>query len=216
VIDQLTEFLQVAFTGPVWAPSILIVLLIGYSVLVFCGLADSALETPGFGLEDPGIDLTDTFGSFGAVTFHWLNLDRVPIFAWGVVFGLSWWIVSLAMWVGFDSARYEPVLVTSLWLSIRNLVIATGLTKIVTSPMTRWFERGRAYSSDTLLGRECEIQTSQANPELGRARFRTDGAPLLLNVRTRGETLTKGQIAKIVDFDPEKRIYFVESVEATE
>ena len=82
--------------------------------------------------------------------------------------------------------------------------------------MRGWFERGRAFSIETLVDEVCEIQTGEANVEFGRAKYKTDGAPLLLNVRTRGETLVKGERAKIVDYDPEKRIYIVESVEASE
>jgi hypothetical protein len=178
------------------------------------GFADSAFEPPDLGLDDPSVDLSDSFGSIGAATFRWLNLDSVPLFVWAVLFGISWWLISLGLWEWFDRLRYEPTLVASLLLASRNVVIAVGLTKVISNPMRTWFERGSAFSTEDLMGQLCEIQTGEATPEFGRAKYKTDGSPLLLNVRTSGETLVKGQTAVIIDFEPTKRIYIVQSAEA--
>ena len=212
----MNDFIELAFTGPVWPASVAIMLLLAYSGLVFVGLVDSALEPPDLGGGNPGVDVSDSLTSVGAISLRWLNLDSVPIFIWFGVFGLCWWIISLGMWDWFDSARYQPTLIPSVLLALRNVVIAVGVTKFLTIPMRRWFERGRAYSAEVLIGEVCEIQTGEANGEFGRARFKTDGAPLLLNVRTKGESLSRGQLAEIVDFDPEKRIYIVQSTEVPE
>lgn len=212
----MNEFIELAFTGPVWPASVMLMLLLAYSVLVFFGLADSAMDPPDFGTGDPSVDVSDSFTSVGTMSIRWLNLDSVPIFIWFGVFGLCWWLISLGLWDWFDSARYQPIVTTSLLLALRNVVIAAGVTKLLTKPMRSWFERGRAYSAEVLIGETCEIQTGEANGDYGRAKYKTDGAPLLLNVKTRGELLIKGQLAEIVDFDPEKRIYIVQSIEAVE
>ena len=215
-MEGFRQFLEMAFVGPVWPASVLMLLLLAYALFVLVGLADSSLGLPDMGMGEPDLDVSDTLGSFAAMPFRLLNLDSVPVFLWGSIFGLSWWILSLGFWAWFDSARYEPTVFTSVLLSTRNLVIAVGWTGVITKPMRGWFERGRAFSIETLVDEVCEIQTGEANVEFGRAKYKTDGAPLLLNVRTRGETLVKGERAKIVDYDPEKRIYIVESVEASE
>lgn len=210
------ELLELAFTGPVWPASLLLLLLLLYSVLVFFGLADSAMDPPDFGGGDPSVDVSDSMTSVGAMSLRWLNLDSVPIFIWFGVFGLCWWLLSIGLWEWFDSSRYQPTIVPSLLLTARNVVIAVAATSLITKPMRSWFERGRAYSAEDLIGQQCEIQTGEATPQFGRAKFKTDGAPLLLNIRTTGQTLYKGQQAAIVDFDPEKRIYIVQSPEAPE
>lgn len=212
----MTEFFEIAFTGPVWPASLLLLLLLAYSVLVFFGMADSAFDPPDIETGDPSVEVSDSMTSLGAVSLRWLNLDRVPVFIWFGVFGLCWWLLSIFLWDLFDSARYEPTSLPSLLLAIRNVVIAAAITKLMTRPMRSWFEKGRAYSAEQLIGEVCEIQTGEANASFGRAKYKTDGAPLLLNVQTTGEILHKGQPAKIIDFDPKKRIYVVQSLEAPE
>lgn len=224
--ETVTGLLETAFTGPVWPASVMLSFLLLYSVLILVGAADADLETSNFGgsggLEveagdvgtEPSSHGADALGSIGATTVRWLNLSRVPLFVWGGVFGFLWWVVSLVLWESFDSRRYEPTLLPSLLLTVRNVVIAVAATKLATGPMTRWFERNRFYRADQLIGSECEISTGEATPLFGRAKYKTDAAPLLLNVRTNGETLVKGQRAKIVDFDAQTRIYTVQSSEA--
>ena len=209
-----SEFFEVLFTGPVWPPSVLICLLLAYSVLILLGYFELDLGLSDFTGEDVGSDWGDSGASLGALTTRWLNLDSIPIFIWFGTFGFCWWVLSLGLWIQIDQARYEPTLVSSLILAGRNLVIAILITKVVTYPLKRFFERGSAYRPEHLVGNTCEIETTEATEEFGRARYRTDGAPLLLNVRTRGESLKKGDTAQIIDFDPQSKIYFVQSVEA--
>lgn len=208
----LTEFVNTSFTGPVWPSSVLILLLLAYSVLVFSGFADPEMKPVDFG-GDGQTSFAGNAGSVGGATIRWMNLDRVPLIVWVVVFGFAWWVLSLVFWSEFDSRRYEPTFLVSCLLAVRNAVIAAGATKFLTWPMISWFEVSAPYNPEQLVGECCEIDTGEATPDFGRAKFKTDGAPLLLNVRTTGETLVKGQSAKIVDFDPELRIYTVQSTE---
>lgn len=222
MFDALANLLETSFTGPVWPASVLVGVLLVYAVMSLVGLVDVDLETPDFGGDGGyvgggdagGEHLTGSLGSIGAATVACLNLNRVPLFIWVGVFGVVWWVVSLVMWDGFDQHRYRPTIVTSLLLAVRNGVIAMAVTKFTTGPMTKWFERNQFYRSEHLIGGQCEISTSEVTPEFGRAKYKTDAAPLLLNVRTKGETLVKGQLATIVDFDPQKRVYTVQSSEA--
>lgn len=230
VPETVKGLLETAFTGPVWPASVMLAFLLIYAILILVGVADADLENPDFGsggdLGDTAggaigggggseiSDSIDSLGSLGATTVRWLNLSRVPLFVWTGVFGFAWWVISLVLWEGFDRHRYEPTLLASLLLAARNVVLGVAVTKLATSPMTHWFERNSFYRADRLIGQECEISTSEATPQFGRAKYKTDAAPLLLNVRTTGETLTKGQRAKIVDFDTQTRIYTVQSSEA--
>jgi hypothetical protein len=94
-------------------------------------------------------------------------------------------------------------------LSIRNFVIATAIVKGATQPMLKYFVAPPLYDQRRLLGATCEICTSEATPEFGQAKFRTNASPLLLNVRTDGAHITKGTEVRIIGFDKEKRIYEV-------
>lgn len=226
------------FVGPVWPASILVCLLIVYTLLALIGLVDFGFDAPDVDLDfDPGVDVepglevgdpgldvggggdaidgatqvnADLLEGLGAITVRWTNFGRVPIVLWGGIFSVAYWSISYFLWHTFDVEKYAPpALLSSLLLSIRNLVIATGITKAITQPMVGYFVDPPSYNQRTLLGATCEICTTEATPEFGQAKFRTNASPLLLNVRTDGSHIPKGTEVRIIGFDKEKRIYTV-------
>jgi hypothetical protein len=46
----------------------------------------------------------------------------------------------------------------------------------------------------------------------GQARFHTEGAPLLLNVRTTGKNMEKGDTGNIVSYDELTSVYVIEAI----
>jgi hypothetical protein len=191
------------FVGPVYPASILVCLLILYSLVAIIGLVDFGSELPDFDFDG---DL-DSVQGIGVATLRWTNIAHVPLLVWGGVFTILFWSISYWLWHCFDSLRYEATLGISLLLVIRNLVISVVGTKYLTQPLNRYFAPLPSYASQNLIGATCEITSLQADADFGTAKFRTDGAPLLLNVRTDGSTLNKGDEARIIDFDPQKRLY---------
>jgi hypothetical protein len=84
------------------------------------------------------------------------------------------------------------------------------------SPRNRYFVRSENGDAEVgrLLGQLCVISTSEVTGKNGQAKLHTEGAPLLLHVRTReGKRLRKGDLARIVDFDPANLIYYVEKLQ---
>lgn len=197
---------------PVIPASVLLGFLIVYSIVSMFGLIDLDMDAPELDFDfDTDFDL-GAIGGLGAITLRWLNLAQIPIVIWGGLFTLLWWVVSAILWVTLDATDYEANWLTAGLLSARSAVFAVLLTKLTTEPMKKWFVTSR-YNAATLIGQHCEISTGKADTEFGQARFRTDAAPLLLNVRTDGVTLHKGESAKIIDFDQERRIYTVTAID---
>ena len=131
---------------------------------------------------------------------------------WMGVFVFLFWMLSYGLWHGFDSDRYAPTWIPSMLLVVRNGVMAIIATKYITQPVVGKFLPPPAYDKDRLLGATCEISSIVACPSFGQARFRTNSAPLLLNVRTDGPEIPKGTEVRIVDVDPSKRIYTVAEI----
>ena len=232
IFQQLVEQM---FVGPMWPASILVCLLIVYTVFAMIGVIDFGLDVPDVDLDpgldldvgidlDPGIDLDagvdmpdvdgvpadwDFWQGIGAASVRWTNFGRVPVIIWGAVFAFTYWTVSYLLWHGFDSDRHEPTILPSMLLAIRNAVIATAFTKACTQPLIGYFVAGPSYDEANLIGATCEVSTSEATPQFGQAKFRTNAAPLLLNVRTDGPHIAKGTEVRIIGFDREKRIYKV-------
>ncbi len=228
VPESLLQIAERMFVGPLWPASILVCLLVLYTLIALIGLVDFGFDVPDLDLDvDPGVDLdvdlgvdapdvdagahvnADFLGGIAGLTVRWTNFGRVPIVLWGGIFSVAFWAVSYYLWHTFDSRKYDPVLLPSVLLSIRNLVIATGITKMITQPMLGQFTEPPSYDQHKLLGATCEICTTEATPEFGQAKFRTNASPLLLNVRTDGPHIPKGTEVRIIGFDKEKRIYKV-------
>ncbi len=215
VFDSILQFASHLFVGPVWPASILVCLLAIYTLLALIGLVDLDVDMPD--IETPDIETLDVdtnvdldaLQGIGAATVRWTNFGRVPVVIWGGIFTLGFWIVSYLLWHQFDVRRYEPTLLASTLLCLRNLVIATGIAKVCTEPMVKHFVAAPAYDQTRLIGATCEIVSVEATPDYGQARFRTDAAPLLLNVRTDGPHIDKGKEVRIVAFDSKTRVYQV-------
>ncbi|NNE00618.1 MAG: DUF1449 domain-containing protein [Pirellulaceae bacterium] len=152
-------------------------------------------------------------GSLGAITVRWTNFGRVPIAIWGGIFTLAFWCIGYGMWHCFDFKRYDPTWIASTLLAIRNAVVAVMITKGVTQPLVGKFATLPGYDTGRIVGATCEISSIEATPTFGQAKFRTDAAPLLLNVRTDGPTIARGTEVKIVEFDPTKRTYTVTNIQ---
>ncbi len=239
--ETISLLFEQMFVGPMWPASILVCLMVVYTLLAVIGLIDFGFDAPEIDL-DPGMDLdvgldvdaptvdaptldapavdvpdpdlipvdSDFLQGLGAATIRWTNFGRVPVVIWGGVFAVSFWTISYLLWHGFDSNRYEPTWIPSLLLTIRNIVLGVAATKILTQPLVKYFVAPPSYTPRTIIGATCEVCTTEATPEFGQARFRTNAAPLLLNIRTDGPHVLKGQEVRIIGFhDKHKRIYKV-------
>lgn len=156
----------------------------------------------------------------------WLNLSTVPLVVWFGFFAITWWTVSVSLWTTLDQSilgwlhlestntNEFPWFVTKLLIA-RNILFALPLTKFLTHPLQGLFSSTSAIASQSLVGEEAEIWSLEATPESGQAKHKTDGAPLLLNVRTDGHHLEKGTKVWLTHYDPQRRVYLVEPITFT-
>jgi len=196
VIDSL-------FVGPLWPASVLLLLVVSYLAISLL----SSLDIDGLDLDiDPN---AHGWQSLGALSLRWLHLDEIPLVIWGGVFACVNWLIAYILWTAFDSQRYEPTLMVSVLLSIRNGVIAGTLTKFATAPLVPYLAKSLAYDDGSLIGQTAVISSGEATPAFGQAKYDTGGAPLLLNIRTDGPHLRKGTVVRIASYEPTKRTYIV-------
>lgn len=208
---EIAAFIQVCFTGACLPASLVLLLAMLYWLLAVAAGLD--LELFDFDLDlDHEPDLASSL-SLGLVVLRFLNIGRVPLVIWGSGFAVTYWVVTLLL----DRLADDPELRTDLFYAtqytIRNLVLAVLLTKAVTQPLRDRFEPVEPNRAEDLIGRPCQITTSQVTQAFGQAHVPTGAAPLILNVRTRETPLTRDDPAVIVDFDPEKNIYFIEKAQ---
>jgi len=219
------ELLEIPFTGPVLPATLLVSLVVVWSLLSTLG-AISTDEPTGFGSDwgggaegDPadvgsaGLDAAEGLSkgyseSVSILALRWLNLGGVPILIWGAIFSVSWWFVSGFLWIAIDQFWFPPNWLWSIILATKNLILAGLLTKLITQPLKRSLTPDRV-TTQSLIGRECVISSSEATPDFGLVKFKTSGAPLLLNVRTDGPHLVKGTPVWITHYDSGRRVFIV-------
>lgn len=212
------KFIEPLLELPVLPASFLLAMLMIWSVLAILGGADLHGHDVGIDHDldighdvDVGHDgdLSDAVSGLGMVTLRWLNLSDMPVMIWLCIFSILWWTVSITLWKSVDTIFLtHPGIGWSSLLIVRNLAIALPLTKLATRPLRGWHV-SEDLSSKSLIGQECEICSIEATPQYGQVRFKTDGAPLLLNVRTDGPHLAKGTKVWIAHFDAKTRTYIV-------
>jgi hypothetical protein len=206
------DYLGVCFTGANLPATVLLLLAIMYWLLAIVAGLD--LDFLDFDLNVDGeADLGEVVG-LGVVVLRFLNIGLVPLAIWGSVLAISWWMVSMLFDRLLDNVQHPELReewFNAVQWSIRNFAIAVMLTKIFTQPLRGKFDAVEPNTAADLIGQTCRIVTGEVNERFGQAEYATGAAPLILNVRTRTATeLTEGAAAVIVDFDPERNVYFVE------
>jgi hypothetical protein len=221
----MTELLEACFAGANVGPTVLLGLVLGYWLLVLVGALGLDLFDVDLDIDaDVGGDIDldgdvvgdlggtsalGSFLSFGAVALRFMNIGRVPLMVWLSVFALALWLLTMAL----DKPENHAALAHDLLILLRNGVIAVACAKIVTQPLRGRFDVVEAPTVRDLVGRQCTVVTPTLNEQSGQIRCATEAAPLLLNARTKGEPLAKGDRAVIVDIDLPQGIYFVEKAE---
>ncbi len=202
------EFIENCFTGPNYPASVMMVLILIYGLMVALG----GLNLDMFDIDidfDADVDIDGGVTSIGFVALKFLNIGNVPIMIWASAFGLSWWTASMVLWQLIDQARYHEDFWLTVPLVLRNVVIGVVAAKFITQPMVKMFDHTDNYKPEDLIGQECEVTTYEVTADAGQAKFATDAAPLLIDVRSEDAPLAKGDRALIVDFDPEEKLYFI-------
>jgi len=201
VLSEAVALVNLPFT-------VLMGLVMIYWLLVALGALDSE-----FGTEAHGGAHGDGNADHGSLSgmLHFINLGDVPLM---VVLS----VLSLCLWTGSMIANHYFTghnALLALAFLLPNLAVSLVVTRYLTLPLKPVFRLLRRDEDDAvpLVGRTCRITTSTANETFGQAEVETNGAPLLINVRTlEGAAMTRGATAVVFREDTERDIYFVTEV----
>lgn len=206
ITQQLMTYLDMCFTMPVLPATVLMLLVLFYGCLVLLGALDFELFDLDVDVDiDADLDV-GTISNLGLLTLKFFNLADVPIMIWLSLFGLAWWGVSQLLWMTMDVSSLDS---NTTLLVVRNVAASVFLTKYLTNPLARGFAKPKSYKAENLVGQDCEITTHEVTTEFGQAKFSTNAAPLILDVRMEVGTLPKGSLARIVEYDPDSKIHYI-------
>ncbi len=192
--------------------TVLLAVVAGYWLLVALGALSLDLEGDahlhaGEGAHHDGHSHASGVDSgwFSSV-LHFVNIGEVPVMIVGSVFALCLWLGSMIAnhyWTGGSTALGLAALVPIFLAS----AVLTRFITLPFKPLLRAMNR-EGDEHVPIVGRTCEVTTSEANAQFGQARIDTKGSPILLNVRVRGESpAPRGATCLVVE--EQNGIYFV-------
>ena len=199
----MTELLHAALNWPTLPATVLVAICVLYWLFVIIGVLDFDLLDFDLDFEvgGHGPSLLD----FGFIGLKFLNLGEVPVMVWMSIFSLSMWMLS----INFDAGVEIQSAMDYLPLFLRNLGISLVVTKLITQPFKGYFQFTPPNQIETLLGKSCYVTSSSVTEKFGQAELETEGAPLKLHIRAEDETIQKGDLVRLTDYNQETQAFYV-------
>ncbi|MCA9014451.1 MAG: hypothetical protein KDA77_03875 [Planctomycetaceae bacterium] len=197
------EFMQACFEWPTLPATVLVAICLLYWLSIILGVMDLDLLDFDLDFEVPAEG--PSFLDFGFIGLRFLNLGDVPVMLWMSIFSLSMWMLS----INFDSKIEINTFMDYLPLAARNIGISLVVTKLLTQPLKGLFKYSPPNEVDELLGKTCRVTSTSVTDRFGQAEMEAEGAPLKLHIRSEGETIRKGDLVRLTDFNTEQQVFFV-------
>ena len=203
------DLLHAAVSAPNIIPTALLVFVLVYWLVVILGAID-------LDFFDIDVEMEAEADVDGELSVSWLNhalaffnLGQVPFMLF-----MTFWIVPVWVMAVLGNHYLEnESLGFGLLLLVPILIVGLFVAKFLTAPFVRLFGKldSDVAHNQSLIGRPCTVTSSASASRTGQARIVTNGAPLLLNVRTPdGLSMRRGDTALVIDYEPQRNVYLVE------
>jgi hypothetical protein len=205
----MNELLQAAAAPANIIPTALLAFVLLYWLVVLVGLIDLdfiniEVETDG----EPDVSGTEAIVWLNSA-LAFFNLGQVPFMLFLSFLVLPFWAIALlANYYLGTGGNFLGFL-----LLLPALIAALFISKILTTPFVKLFciLEKEHDSNAVVIGQVCTITLPASPTELGQATVKTEGSPLLLNVKTTGSAnIRKGETALVIDYDEKSKYYLIE------
>lgn len=201
------ELFEFAFSGINLIPTILMIFVVTYWLIVIIGVID--IDSLDFDL-DTDVDLdadVDVEGLSSVLSFF--NIGQMPLMVFVTFFTLPLWAITLML--------NDALGINSFFLGLGVLVgtafVCLFIAKFLTIPIARFYKKVREQTEavENIVGQLCTAKLPIAHDRTSQAEIKVEGTSVLINVRTRdGFTVAKGATALVIDFNESEKLYFVE------
>jgi hypothetical protein len=223
-MDALPDLIKACFTAINLPYTLLLGVVFLYWLSVIAGALDISVLDFDVDLDgDADIDLDADIDADGDISdvgdggiravLRYFNIGEVPLTIIISFFALSLWTIGiLANWY---LHRNQSALL-GMALIVPNVLVSLHVAKFCSIPFKALFkalDHGSGDQNEDLVGRQCTVTTSTATATFGQVEVKTKGAPLLLSVRTDGETLPRGTSAVIMELDEAAGLYMISKLD---
>lgn len=195
------ELLKNAFAGGNIIPTVLLILVVLYWIIVIIGVLD-------FDLFDFDLDL-DAGDSPFYVLLAFLKVGELPFMFVFSILILNFWIIAMLMY-------YLPITsggVVNTILLIPAMILSMYITKYECLPLRFILkDSNREYNRENVIITQlCTLLCDVNNGRLGQAEIKREVGDLVVNVKSEyeGVSFHKNEVALVVRKDIDKDIYYI-------
>lgn len=199
------ELLEFAFSGVNILPTILLIFVVIYWLIVLIGVVD--VDTVDIDVEvDADVDL-DVNGFASVLAFF--NLDQLPLMIFLTFYAIPLWVVTL---IGNDLLGFNSFF-SGLIVFAPSMIVCLFAAKFMTIPFALFYRKIKTQTEavEDIVGRVCVAKLPITSDRKSQAEINVDGTSVLIYVKTRdGHTVAKGETALVIEHERNSNIYFVE------
>lgn len=222
----MSEFFQFCFSSANIIPSVLLILVLLYWIIVILGILDIDAFDADVDIDlDADVDLdVDTdldvdvdgdahVGASGSVMWinsvlSFFNLGKVPVMIVFSFFALPLWVITLAI---NDLLGIENFFL-SLLVLLPAIVVSLMISKVLTMPFVKVFKKGQQVEkNEGLTGKICTVLLHTTHSSFGQASLHVEGDQFTINVVCpEGIEMDKGDQGLVIDYNAKTKIYLIE------
>jgi len=197
------ELLEFAFSGINIIPTILLIFIVVYWLIVVVGIVDvDSLDID----VDSDVDL-DVDGLTSVLAFF--NLDQLPLMIFLTFYTIPLWVVTL---IGNDLFGFESFAAGMIVL-VPSMIFCLFIAKFLTIPFALFYRKVRTETEAVkdIVGKICVAKLPITSDRKSQAEINVSGTSVLISVKTRdGFTVNKGETALVIEHEKNSNLYYVE------
>ena len=205
------ELLEFAFRGINLVPTILLIFVLFYWLIVIVGVVDVDSIDLDLDLDadaDMDVDGEVEIGGLSSV-LAFFNIGQMPLMIFVTFFTLPLWTITLLVNDFMGTSSF----VVGLLVVLGGAFISLFLAKFLTTPIAKFYMRVKENTEavKNIVGQICTVKLPVSSNLKGQAEIKVRGTSVLISAKTRDEfQIMKGETALVVDFDKEQNTYYIE------
>ena len=181
----------------------LLMIVVFYWLSIILGVF--SVEMVDFDLDFDLDCLSNMYFDGGVKILKFLNIGEVPIMIYGTILFLVLWVLSMLVYY----TNISPQSVGGILIFGQNLIIAVFITKGLTEPLKGFFAAMEDSSSVEIVGKNCVLKSTINAKNIGQAEIMINGYPIVINVKSVGDTILKDGTAVVVSKVEDRDLYIV-------
>ncbi|MEM1002520.1 MAG: hypothetical protein AAGH46_07715 [Bacteroidota bacterium] len=205
------EFLDLAFSGVNLVPTVLLIFIIVYWLIVIIGVIDIDTLDIDFDAEvevEAGLDSDIELGNGGlSSVLSFFNIGQMPLMIFLSFLTFPMWLLTL--WATDLIGGY--IIIDSVLL-LGSFILSLFVAKVLTTPIAKFYLKIRMEDEAVNpIGKRCKVLLAVKSDSIGQAEIKASGTSILISAITRnGIEIQKGESALVIDYIKDGNHYLIE------